>query len=590
MTGEGVKRLAFSETFLEELVARNDIVDVVGSYVQLTKRSGNNLFGLCPFHNEKTPSFSVSVDKQIYHCFGCGKGGGVINFIMEIEGLGFREAVEFLAKRAGIQVPDDDTPPEVKNRRARLLDANRDAARFYFEMLSKSDGAGALQYIKKRGISKTMVRKFGLGVAPDRWTALCDALTAKGYTYQELFTAGLCKRGKSGGFYDTFRNRLMFPVIDIKGNVIAFSGRALGDNEPKYLNSADTPVFSKSRNLFAMNLAKKSKLGMIILAEGNVDVVSLHQAGFDCAVASLGTSLTPEQAKLISRYTSRVIIAYDSDGAGVKAAQRAIGILEENGLEVKVLRVYGAKDPDEFIRAKGAEAFKRLIESSENHIEYRLETLKSGFDTETDDGKLQYMRRAVNMLAGLPNSLEREIYAGKVAQEMGISSQSVISEVNKARRRLIAQEKKKREEKMMRPKDEYQAKSRDLRYDSVVSAAAEEGVIRLILLDPELAHKAEELDEKEFSSPFLGALFRDITDRIKSGRDISVGALSVGLERDQAEHLAQIVQRPESVPEGEKALADYIEKIRTENLKKTSKDNLRAIAEMYKEKKGYGGH
>ncbi|MBQ8974122.1 MAG: DNA primase, partial [Oscillospiraceae bacterium] len=303
--------MAFSESFLDELIARNDIVDVVGGYVQLTKRSGSNMFGLCPFHNEKTPSFSVSRDKQIYHCFGCGKGGGVINFIMEIEGLSFREAVEFLARRCGIQVPEDDVSPEVRGKRQRLLELNRAAARFFYENLSKPEGQVALEYINKREISKAMVKRFGLGYAPDSWNDFITALTKTVFTKLELIDASLA-REKNGSVYDYFRSRLMFPVIDVRGSVIGFSGRIIGDGEPKYLNSTDTPVFNKGRNLFALNLAKKSKAGMLILAEGNVDVVSLHQAGFDCAVAALGTALTKEQIKLMSRYTDNVVLAYDS--------------------------------------------------------------------------------------------------------------------------------------------------------------------------------------------------------------------------------------------------------------------------------------
>ena len=337
--------MAFPERFLDELTERNDIVDVVSQYVRLTKKSGANLFGLCPFHSEKTPSFSVAPDKQIYHCFGCGKGGGVINFIMEIENLSFPDAVAFLARRANMPLPEE-AQSEDTSRRARFLQLNRDAARFFHETLKSPQGAPAQDYIRRRAISPAMVTRFGLGFAPDSWDSLANAMRKKGYGDQELFEAGLVKHGKSGGVYDAFRNRLMFPVIDVRGSVIGFSGRILGDGEPKYLNSPETPVFSKSHNLFGLNLAKKSKNGYIILVEGNIDVVSLHQAGFDGAVASLGTSLTGEQARLISRYTNEVILCYDSDEAGRKAASRAIGILEKLDLKVRVLQVPGAKDPD----------------------------------------------------------------------------------------------------------------------------------------------------------------------------------------------------------------------------------------------------
>ena len=379
--------MAIPEKFIQDLVDRSDIVDVVSGYVRLSKRSGANMFGLCPFHSEKTPSFSVSPDKQIYHCFGCGKGGGVISFIMEIENLSYPEAVAFLAKRAGMQMPEETDSAEGR-KRARMLALNKDAARWFYAQLSQPAGAPAVAYIQKRGISPAMVKNFGLGAAPDTWDGLRDAMREKGYTENELFDAGLVKRGRQGGFYDAFRNRLMFPVIDVRGNVIGFSGRILGDGEPKYLNSPETLVFNKSRNLFALNLAKKSKSGYIILSEGNIDVVSLHQAGFDSAVASLGTSLTPEQARLISRYTNEVIIAYDNDGAGLKASQRAIGIMEKLDIKVRVLRMNGAKDPDEYIKTKGPEAFRKLLEGSENQMDYRLRAIREKYDLSVTEQKI----------------------------------------------------------------------------------------------------------------------------------------------------------------------------------------------------------
>ena len=385
--------MAFPEAFLQELVEKNDIVDVVSGYVRLTKRSGANQFGLCPFHSEKTPSFSVSPDRQIYHCFGCGKGGGVINFIMEIENLSFPEAVEFLAKRVGMPIPEEENSAESKKRR-RMLDLNRDAARFFHTCLKAPEGRAAQAYMNARQITPQTATRFGLGAAPDTWDSLRNAMHELGYRDQELFEAGLVRKGKSGGFYDTFRGRLMFPVIDVRGDVIGFSGRILGDGEPKYMNSPETLVFNKSRNLFAMNLAKKSKSGYIILAEGNIDVVMMHQAGFDSAVASLGTSLTAEQARLISRFTNEVVIAYDSDGAGKKASQRAIGLLEKLDVKVKVLSMTGAKDPDEFIKLKGADAFRNLLEKSENHIDYRLQTVTNKYDLTVDEQKVEFLKEA----------------------------------------------------------------------------------------------------------------------------------------------------------------------------------------------------
>jgi len=581
--------MAFSEHFLDELISRNDIVDVVGSYVSLTKRSGNNMFGLCPFHNEKTPSFSVSSDKQIYHCFGCGKGGGVINFIMEIEGLSFPDAVEFLAKRAGIPVPDNDTPEEVRNRRTRILNLNRDAARFFYSNLSQPAGKSAVEYIARRGINKEMVTKFGLGCAPDSWNSLTDAMIKKGYTIDELLDAGLVKKSRNGGgVYDTFRNRLMFPVIDIRGSVVGFSGRILDDGEPKYLNSPDTAVFNKSRNLFALNLAKKTKRDMIILAEGNVDVVALHQAGFDCAVASLGTSLTPEQVKLLERFTNNVVIAFDSDGAGVKAAQRAIKLFENTGINVKVLRMTGAKDPDEFIKKRGPDAFQVLLEKSENHIEYRLLEVKNKYDLETDEGRVQFLTEATELLAGLNNSVEREVYGRRAAEYAGVTADAVQNEVKKAFKRKIAANRKKQERTDLKPTLAAQPKEKSIRYANVNSAVAEEGIIRLLLIDPTLLKTVNDLQPEEFTSPVLGKVFALVKKRFESDRNISISSLASELEPEEISHLTYVVQKPETLKNAASALKDYIEKIRTEKLKETAAQDLLTVSQKYREKKGYG--
>ncbi len=581
--------MAFSERFLEELISRSDIVDVVGEYVQLTKKSGSNMFGLCPFHSEKTPSFSVSSDKQIYHCFGCGKGGGVINFIMEIENLTFPDAVHFLARRAGIPVPDDDVSDEAGGRRARMLNLNRDAARFFYDNLKTPGGRAAVEYINRRGISREMVKKFGLGVALNEWSSLTDAMIKKGYSMAEMLDAGLVKKGNKGGVYDTFRNRLMFPVFDVRGSVIGFSGRILDDGEPKYLNSPDTFVFNKSRNLFALNLAKKTKGGMLILTEGNIDVVALHQAGFDGAVASLGTSLTPEQARLMARYTENVIIAYDADNAGIKAAQRAIGILEKTGINVKVLRMDGAKDPDEYIKKRGADAFKVLLERSENHIEYRLLTLKSKFDLTLDEGRLGFLAEATEMLAGLSSAVEREIYGARVAETAGISAEAVQNEVKKAYRRKAANQKRRQDRAEMQPKMSAQPQEREIRYENVVSATAEEGVIGLLLLDPELISETGRLKAEDFTSPFLSKAYKIIKERCLEGRSVSIPALTPEFESAEISRLTVIMKRPGSAGSGKKAMADYIEKIETEKLKKSAADDIMAVREKYREKKGYGG-
>ena len=578
---------AFPETFLTELTERNDIVEVVSSYVRLSKKSGSNLFGLCPFHSEKTPSFSVSPDKQIYHCFGCGKGGGVINFIMEIENLSFPEAVEFLARRVNMPVPEQENDRESK-KRSRMLALNRDAARFFFEQLS-SPGAAARDYMRRRQIGRTAATNFGIGYAPDSWDALRNAMKAKGYTDFELFDAGLVRRGKSGGFYDSFRQRLMFPVIDVRGNVIGFSGRILGDGEPKYMNSPETLVFNKSRNLFALNLAKKSKCGYIILSEGNIDVVSLHQAGFDSAVASLGTSLTPEQARLISRYTGEVIIAYDNDGAGVKAAQRAIGILEKLELKVRVLRLEGAKDPDEYIKLKGPEAFRRLLEGSEDQIDYRLRSITDKYVLTEPDQKVAFLKEATDLLARLPGAVERQVYALRVADMAGVKGEVVADEVERRRKRILGAMQKREARTKNSPERQLQPEEKSFHYDDPASAAAEEGLIRLLYLDPSLAKSAALPPPEEFSAPVLAHIYTVLRDKARRGDGLSTATLSADLSGQEMSLLVQLLQKPERLSNGERAMNDYIAKMREARDIRDSKDDLLGYLKKQREKMGIEG-
>ena len=587
--------MAFPESFITELAERNDIVDVVSGYVRLSKKSGSNLFGLCPFHSEKTPSFSVSPDKQIYHCFGCGKGGGVINFIMEIENLSFPEAVEFLARRVGMELPEQADDHESR-RRARMLALNRDSARYFHDQLSTPGAQIAREYIAKRQISKKMVTTFGLGFAPDGWSGLIDAMHAKGYTDYELFDAGLVRRGKSGGYYDTFRRRLMFPVIDVRGNVIGFSGRVLGDGEPKYMNSPETLVFNKSRNLFALNLAKKSKSGYIILSEGNIDVVSLHQAGFDSAVASLGTSLTPEQARIISRYTNEVIIAYDNDGAGIKASQRAIGILEKLDLKVKVLRVNGAKDPDEFIRLKGADAFRNLLEGAENQVDYRLRAVTDKYDLSVDEQKVEFLKEASELVARLPGSVERQVYAMRVASMAGVNADVVAGETERRRKKLLRQSRREDAREQSRPERQSQPAEKAFRYENPASAVAEEGVIRLLYLEPELIN-APLPPAEEFSSPVLAHIYTEICGMLRAGQKVSTTTLTALLSPEEISLVVNIIQKPELLANSRRSMSDYTERIKSESERCGAKPDFAAIARQKqntaydtdRKRKGYEG-
>ena len=472
--------MRFSQQFIDSLVSRCDIVDVVSEYVRLDKRSGNNYWGLCPFHNEKTPSFSANPDKQIAHCFGCGKGGNVIGFVMEAENLDFVSAIEFLAQKYNIPLEQQETDREYYSRREKLLGLCRSAAMFFHKNLSTQAAAPALEYINRRGLSAGAVKKFGIGYAPESWDALIMAMTAQGYTKEQMLEAGLVVKNQKGGLYDKFRNRLMFPIIDIKGNVIAFGGRLVGDGEPKYLNSPETPIFHKGKNLYALNIAKKSKAGRIILVEGYMDVVSLHQEGFDSVVASLGTALTADQAGEIGRYAKQVVIAYDSDNAGLAAAKRATQLLNNAMVEVKILRMTGAKDPDEYIKKKGRDAFLQLLNMSENHIEYRLANMLVQYDLNVDAERVEYLKSAVELLSEIKSSVELEVYASNVAKSASISKDAVVTEVKELIKKKGRKENREKIKKELSPVKAMSPTDRQIKYENVVSARAEEGVLYIL--------------------------------------------------------------------------------------------------------------
>ena len=581
--------MAIPDRFLDELIARTDIVDLVSESVRLTKK-GRNYWGLCPFHSEKTPSFSVSADKQIYKCFGCGKGGGAINFVMELDNLPFRDAVAVLAKRAGLEVPDSGYSAGAKERREKLLAINKQAARTFHQWLYAPEGAEGLAYLQRRGLSRRTLTSFGLGFAPNRWDALIQALGQQGYDKRDLLDAGLAVSNQDGRIYDRFRNRVMFPIIDIRGEVIGFGGRVMDDSTPKYLNSPDTPVYNKSRNVFALNIAKKSKAGRVILTEGYMDTISLHQAGFDSAVASLGTALTPEHAQLLSRYFPEAIIAYDGDGAGVSAAQRAIPLLERAGMKVRVLRVTGAKDPDEFIKQFGRDAFLRLLDQSENQVDYRLEQIRKKYDLSDDSQKVGFLQEAAQLLSSLPSAVEREIYGRHAAETAGVSPEAVAQEVKKAFQRRLRKEQKQQERRDLTPAIQLQPKSRGLRYENIRSARAEEGVLRLLLLDPSLHRELTQLRPEEFSSPLLGKAYALLLRRAEEGLSTQLSLLAGELTGEEMDHLTQVASSPESMANRRQSLADYIAVIRAEAIKRSGaseNDLLLAAQRSNLEKKAY---
>lgn len=582
--------MAIPSSFLDELVARSDIVDVVSDYVTLTPKGGS-YWGLCPFHGEKTASFHVLSDRQLYHCFGCGKGGGVISFIMEIENLPYVDAVRLLAKRAGMEFPEGNMDEGGRRRRARLLRLNKEAARYFHQQLHSPQGQEGLNYLNRRGLSRGIMTRFGLGFALDSWDGLIRAMAQKGYDKRDLLDAGLAVSNQKGSIYDRFRNRVMFPIIDLRGDVIGFGGRVLGDGTPKYLNSPDTPVFNKSRNLFALNLAKTTKLGKIVLTEGYMDTISLYQAGFDCAVASLGTSLTADHAKLLSRFTKEVVICYDADTAGIQAANRAIPMLEKTGLKVRVLRVSGAKDPDEYIRTYGPDAFARLLDQSENYVDYTLRQLQSKYELSDPVQKTEFARAAAEMLAGLDSPVEREVYAGQVAELTSIGKNALLQEVQRARNQRLRAAKKKQTRRDMTPVAQIQPKVRQMRYDNPRSARAEEGVLRLLMLDSGLVRETGGLEPSQFSSEYLGRMYTVLRQRLQEGRPVQLGMLEGELDQDEIALLAEILRQPEALENGRAAMADYRAVIQTEYMKKqnsTDEAVLLAARERYRKKKSIG--
>ncbi len=423
----------FEEEYLNEVKEKNDIVDVISSYVNL-RRSGSRYLGLCPFHSEKTPSFFVNPQMQLYHCFGCGAGGTVIHFIEQIENLDFVEAVKFLAQRAGIPLPEEkDEVSEYSRLKRNIREMNKIAGRTYFRCLNSEMGRGALSYLRGRGLSDDTIKTYGLGYAPNEWNFMYQTLKKNGFSDEDIVKSGLCLM-KNGRIFDFFRDRVIFPVMDLRGNVIAFGGRVMGDALPKYLNTGETPIFSKRQNLFSLNLAKNTSEDYIILAEGYMDVIALYQAGFQNAVASLGTAFCEDHSRLLKRFTNRVIISFDSDGAGQNATRKAVDILKKDGLQVRILKYSGAKDPDELIKKFGPEAYRTAIASSLSGVDYELSQIypKGGFSD--DEERIEYTKKAIHILKNIYNKLELEVYAKKVAELTKISYDSILTQVKQAQK------------------------------------------------------------------------------------------------------------------------------------------------------------
>lgn len=525
--------MAIDSAFISELKFRCPIEEVIGGYVNL-KRAGSRYVACCPFHNEKTPSFTVFTDTSSYYCFGCGAGGDVITFIMNRENLEYTDAVQLLADRAGLTMPQDRAVPQSSRRkRERMLEMHKIAARHFYKNLA-AGGNDAVKYIEKRGLNMQSVKRYGLGFAKDSFDDLKNLLAAQGYSLQEMTAAGLVV-SKNGSYYDKFRNRLMFPVIDLRGNVVAFSGRTLAeDGIPKYMNSPDTEIYHKGNILFGLNLAKDKNSGTLILCEGNIDVVMLAQEGFKNAVAPLGTAFTIDQARRIAQYADTVVIAFDSDSAGQKATNKAIDFLKTQGVSVRILQLQGAKDPDEYIKTYGKDRFAMLIDKSKTPTEYQIGKLRDKFDLSDTAQKMEYISQSAQIIADLPSEIEREIYSAALAKELEISAQTVKADVERRRKMTI----KTRRLKAVTEEQRQMTGAADTvnrqRRDNLLASRAEETLIAILLRNPDLLNEiTQNISDTDFVTDFNRQVFKFITDSLNN--DSSVQNLSFNSVFDSAQ-------------------------------------------------------
>lgn len=573
--------MRFDDAFLMELRSRADIETIISSYVNI-KRAGRISKGLCPFHGEKTPSFTVYPDTQSYYCFGCGNGGDVVTFIKNIENLDYLDAVKFLADRVGMDVPEENSYDNTINkRRLRMLEANREAARFFHSCLGTKEGAVGYQYFKNRGLTDETIKRFGLGFAPDSFNALTNYLMSKGYTKDELVFANLARRSQKNenNIYDNFRNRIMFPIIDVKGNVIAFGGRVMDDSKPKYLNTSDTLVYKKSQGVFALNLAKKSGKDSLILCEGYMDVIALHQAGFTNAVAGLGTALTSEQASLLSRYASEIMIAYDADEAGQKAATRALQIFKNTPAKIKVLRLSGGKDPDEIIKNYGVEKMRAIINGAANEIEFALLREHSKYDVTSDDGKRQYLRSAIEILSNV-GAVELDIYASRIADELSVTKSVIVDEAKRLAKRKVYSNQKKEFNQIQRQGDILDNLNPERRKYHA-GAKAEEMLIAILMSNPEhLKMVDEKLDSEDFVTDFNKRIFKAVAERLREGKSAEISFLYGELTDEEISAVAKIQTISHTLNNSADECADCIKVILNEKNKKSLKDvNVESISD-----------
>lgn len=567
--------MAIPEDVINEIKYRNDIESVISQYVTL-KRRGKNLVGLCPFHGEKTPSFTVYPETSSFYCFGCGVGGDVFTFTGLIENLDYIESIKHLAEKSGVTLPDsgyDDSMLRLKNR---IYDINKETGRFFHSHLLTDEGKWARDYLLGRGLSVSTIKHFGLGAAPDSWDALINHLKSKGYTIEEMLAANVIGKSNRGSYYDRFRRRVMFPIINIRGNVVGFSGRAMpGEDKQggKYVNTSDTPVYKKSNNLFGMNFAKNHCAERIILVEGNMDVISLHQAGFKNAVAPLGTAFTEEQANLLARYTKEVLLTMDADEAGQKAIKRASEILEKTGLKTRVISIPDGKDPDEFIKKNGSDRFRALIEGAVSDIEYKLLMAAKDIDLDADDGKLKYLSAAAEIIARQNDIMTRDIYIGRLSDKYGVSRTALETKVKEIRKRYVRVREKKEIDGIMNPRFTKNDVNPEKRL-SVKGTNAEETLIAVLMQHPDFYKIAEEkLPPEKMITSLNRRIYETILSTLKTGRALDISVFAEKLLPSELGLLVSLQNSDRAGINAKTVLNDCISVILEENLKLKINEN-----------------
>lgn len=571
------------EDIINEIKYRNDIETAVSQYVNL-KRRGKNLVGLCPFHSEKTPSFTVYPENGSFYCFGCGVGGDVFTFTGLIENLDYMESIKLLAERSGISLPQDGYDDSMQRLKKKIYDINRDTARFFHSFLMSPGGKWALDYLTGRGLTVKTIKHFGLGAAPDSWDALIHHLKEKGYTESDMLAANVIGKSNRGGIYDRFRKRVMFPIINIRGNIVAFSGRAMpGEDKQagKYVNTADTPVYKKSENLFGINFAKSVCSERVILVEGNMDVISLHQAGFENTVAPLGTAFTTEQANLLSRYTKEIVLMLDADAAGQKAVRRASELLENTGLSVRVVVIPDGKDPDEYIKKNGKERFAALLEGAVSDMEYKLLTAAKDIDLNSEDGRLKYLAAAAEIIAATDDIMTRDIYIGRLSEKYGVSRTALTTRVNELRKRNSRQKQKKEISDIIRPKftkDDINPERRK----SVKGTAAEETLIAVLLKNPDFYKIAlDKLPPEKMLTSLNRRIYETIISVLEHGGSLDISAFAEKLLPAEIGYLVSLQNSEKAGKNPEIVLKDCIGVILEEDMLLESAEKAESSVEEW---------